>query len=77
MSPESASSTPDNKRYTHTMDYVELANVAINHDTIENLHKLEQELLRRSANPGVKEDPLYQKTWKLVQDRIQSHLQNS
>lgn len=78
MSPEQSSPhRPEMKRSTYDMDYIQIAGVAINYDTPENLHVLEQELLRRSADPAVKADPLYQKTWDLVQTRIQSHLQNS
>ena len=59
------------------MDYLELARMVINYGTTKNLRVVEQELLRRSANDGVKEDPLYIKTWLFVQNRLLQTYQDS
>jgi hypothetical protein len=59
------------------MNYQEIARIAINFDTPKNLNVLGHELLRRSANSGVQEDPLYQKTWELVQGLLDKIPQDS
>jgi hypothetical protein len=77
MSPEHNPEPGKATKSVQIMDYRELASVAENFNTPRNLKVLEQELLRRSAQDGTQEDPLFQETWDLVQGCIQEMLQNS
>ena len=77
MSPEHIPQPGKILKSVKNMDYRELAGIAVNYDTVRNLRVVEQELLRRSANDGVKEDPLYVKTWQFVQSRLLQASQDS
>jgi hypothetical protein len=77
MSPEHNTEPGKVMKSVQIMDYHELASVAENFTTPRNLNVLKQELLRRSAQDGTQEDPLYQETWDLVQRLLQEFFQNS
>ncbi len=68
MSPEG---TPaPNTEPVGIMDYARIMEFAVRTEKPANLQVIRQELLRRSAEPGVKEDPEYQRAWALVEERM-------
>ncbi|MDB5160017.1 MAG: hypothetical protein JWO99_280 [Candidatus Saccharibacteria bacterium] len=74
MSPENGTPQPASREFVHTMDYVRLAEVSENPRNVEVVY---QELLRRSASPDVKADPLFQHVWDIVALHRRELLQDS
>lgn len=70
MSPERPSAP--NTEPVQLMDYARIANAAILTEIPRNVEVLRHELLRRSAEQGVKDDPAYQHAWEIVESRMLS-----